>query len=53
MSDDEAIFLLAHELTHVVAETGGLDRLIENISRTAKVAAGVEVSNDQKRVPRV
>lgn len=48
ISDDDAVFLLAHELTHVAAQTGGLDGFIENISRTAKAAADVEVSNDQQ-----
>jgi hypothetical protein len=48
ISDDEAIFLLAHELTHVAAQTGGLDGLIENVSRKAKAAAGVEAFEDQE-----
>jgi len=47
ISDDEAVFLLAHELTHVAAQTGGLDGLIESASRRAKAAAGVETLDDQ------
>ena len=47
ISDDEAVFLLAHELTHLAARTGGLDGLIESVSRRA-TAAGVETLDDQE-----
>jgi hypothetical protein len=48
ISDDEAVFLLAHELTHVAAETGELDGFVESVSRKAKVASGVEMCADQE-----
>lgn len=48
ISDDQAVFLLAHELTHVAARTGRLASLIESVSQTARVAANVEVGDDQK-----
>jgi hypothetical protein len=47
-SDDEAVFLLAHELTHIAARNGSLKGLIETLSRTARVAADVEVGHDQR-----
>jgi hypothetical protein len=40
-SDDEAVFLLAHELTHISARTGSLKGLIETLSQSARVAADV------------
>jgi hypothetical protein len=48
ISDDEAVFLLAHELTHVAAQTGKMGGFIENVSRRAKVAADVEVLDGQE-----
>jgi len=47
-SDDEAIFLLGHELMHVAVRCGGLDQFIENVAENAKLAANVEPSDDQK-----
>ena len=41
ISDDQAVFVLAHELTHVAARSNKLDRFImgvaENVSRNAQV----------------
>jgi hypothetical protein len=41
VSDDQAVFVLAHELTHVAARSNKLDRFImgvaENVSRNAQV----------------
>ena len=41
ISDDQAVFVLAHELTHVAARSNKLDRFIkgvaENVTRTAQV----------------
>ena len=45
--DDEAVFVLAHELTHVAARSGKLDRLIESVSETVSVAH-VRPTQDQK-----
>lgn len=47
-SDDEAIFLLGHELMHVAARSGRLDRFIENVAENAKLSANVEATEDQK-----
>jgi hypothetical protein len=48
VSDDEAIFLLGHELTHVAARSGRLKQLIENVKETARLSADVEVTTEQK-----
>jgi hypothetical protein len=47
-SDDEAIFLLGHELTHVAARSGRLNQFIENVTETARHSANVELMEDQK-----
>ncbi len=47
-SDDEALFVLAHELTHVVARSGKLTRFIEGVAENVRRAANVEAKEDQK-----
>lgn len=47
-SDDEAIFVLAHELTHVAARSGKLDRFIEGVAQNAKRNAQVEPTVGQR-----
>ena len=42
ISDDEAIFLLGHELTHVAARSGRLRQFIDNVKNTARLSAEVE-----------
>jgi hypothetical protein len=46
--DEEAILLLAHELTHVAAESDQLDTFIENIAKKTEELAGVYPTEDQK-----
>lgn len=48
ISDDEAIFLLGHELTHVAARSGRLNQFIENVTKTARLSASVEPTEDQR-----
>lgn len=48
VSDDEAIFLLGHELTHVAARSGGLKQLVENLRQTSEHVANVKPDEDQK-----
>lgn len=48
ISDDEAIFVLSHELTHVAARSGRLDQFIDNVRETARLSAGVEPTKEQK-----
>jgi hypothetical protein len=48
ISDDEAIFLLGHELTHVAARSGRLNQFIEHVTETARLSADVELMEDQK-----
>ena len=48
VSDDVAIFVLAHELTHVAARSGKLNRFIEGVAQQAKGAAEVEPVADQR-----
>lgn len=47
-SDDEALLLLAHELTHVAAWSGKLRDVIEGIARRSKLTAGVTLTGRQK-----
>jgi hypothetical protein len=47
-SDDEAIFLLGHELTHVAARSGRLKHFIDNVTETARSSASVESTEDQQ-----
>lgn len=48
ISDDEAIFLLGHELTHVAARSGRLKQFVENVTETARLSAGVEPTEDRR-----
>jgi hypothetical protein len=47
VSDDEAVFLLGHELTHVAAWGDRLDSLIDRVSQQARLSADVQASIDQ------
>jgi hypothetical protein len=47
-SDDIAVFMLGHELTHVAARTGRLKQFIEEVSETARLSASVELGEGQK-----
>jgi hypothetical protein len=47
-SDDEAVFVLAHELTHVAARSGKLGRFIEAVASNARRDGHVEATADQK-----
>jgi hypothetical protein len=47
-SDDEAILVLGHELTHVAARGGRLQQLIEDVSRVASQSAGLALDQVQK-----
>lgn len=47
-SDDIAVFMLGHELTHVAARTGRLKQFIEELSETARLSASVELDEGQK-----
>jgi hypothetical protein len=47
-SNDEAMLLLSHELTHVAARGGRLDRLIENVTEMTRLSAHVEPTVKQK-----
>jgi hypothetical protein len=47
-SDDEAMLVLGHELTHVAARGGRLQRFIEDVSRVARESAGLTLSEVQK-----
>ena len=48
VSDDEALLLLSHELTHVAARAGRLNRFIDSVTTLAQESAGVEVKHRQK-----
>jgi len=48
ISDDEAIFLLSHELTHVAARSGRLKGFIDKVKETARLSADVEPTREQK-----
>lgn len=47
-ADDEAIFLLGHELTHVAARGGRLKHFVENLRQTTRQNAGVNTDEEQK-----
>lgn len=47
-SDDEAMLLLGHELTHVAARAGGLEHYIDEVSKTARRSAEVDPSEARK-----
>ncbi|MET0621969.1 MAG: hypothetical protein ABW250_03215 [Pyrinomonadaceae bacterium] len=47
-SDDEAILLLGHELTHVAARGGRLQHFFEGVSRVASQSAGPPLGQIQK-----
>jgi len=48
ISDDEAVLLLSHELTHVAARTGRLHKFIDSVTLTARLYAGIELNQEQK-----
>lgn len=48
ISDDEAVFLLGHELMHVAARSGRLKPFIENVTETARLSANVRTTEDQR-----
>jgi hypothetical protein len=48
VSDDEAMLLLSHELTHVAARTGRLNDFIEDVNKIAHSAARLELNEEQK-----
>ena len=47
-SDDEAVLLLGHELTHVAARGGRLESLIESVGRVARQSAELVLDPVQK-----
>jgi hypothetical protein len=47
-SDDEAVFVLAHELTHVAARSGDLRRFIDSITESVRRSANVGPTEDQR-----
>lgn len=47
-SDDEAVLLLGHELTHVAARGGRLQGFIEGVSRVARQSADLALDQVQK-----
>jgi hypothetical protein len=47
-SEDTAILVLAHELTHVAARNGSLRRLISGVARTARNSAGIVATKKQE-----
>lgn len=47
-SDDDALLLLAHELTHVAAWSGRLDGFVNGLADKARFTAGVVPTADQK-----
>jgi hypothetical protein len=48
ISDDEAIFVLSHELTHVAARSGRLKGFIDHVKETARLSSDVEPTREQK-----
>lgn len=48
ISDDVAIFVLSHELTHVAARSGRLNQFIDNVKETARLSANIEPTMEQK-----
>ena len=47
-SDDEAVVLLSHELTHIAARSGRLNKFIESVTTTAQLGARIESNSEQK-----
>jgi hypothetical protein len=47
-SDDDAMLLLGHELTHVAARAGRLKRLIESVSELAHRSADLTLDEEQR-----
>lgn len=47
-SDDDAMLMLGHELTHVAARTGGLKHFVDAVSSTARQSADLELDEEQK-----
>jgi len=47
-SDDDTIFVLSHELTHVAARSGKLNRFIAGVAEKATRSARVEPTKDQR-----
>lgn len=47
-NDDEAVLLLAHELTHAAAVGNGLDELIEAVAADAARRSGIFAADEQK-----
>jgi hypothetical protein len=47
-SDDDALLLLAHELTHVASWSGRLDGFVNSLADKARFATGVAPTADQK-----
>ena len=48
ISDDQAVFVLAHELTHVAARSNKLDRFIKGVAENVTRNAQVEPTEAQK-----
>jgi hypothetical protein len=48
ISDDQAVFVLAHELTHVAARSNKLDRFIKGVAENATRNAQVEPTDAQR-----
>lgn len=47
-SDDEAMLLLSHELTHVAVRAGRLNNFIEKVNEIARSTAALELDVEQK-----
>jgi len=47
-SDDEALFVLAHELTHIAARSGKLDRFIQCVAEDSNRTSHVTATRDQR-----
>ena len=47
VSDDEAVLLLSHELTHVAVRAGRLNKFIDSVTTTARLSANLELNQAQ------
>jgi hypothetical protein len=47
VSDDEAVLLLTHELTHVAVRAGKLNKFIDSVTTTARLSARIELNQQQ------
>ena len=47
VSDDEAVLLLSHELTHVAVRAGRLNKFIDSVTTTARLSANLELNHEQ------